>query len=218
MPLAAFVIAIGLRRGNRAAPVVSENGERRHIAAPKVTYHCSICSMPTRPCACGHTRRRMLLAQLWCMALFLALGVSALAQASDRLPVGRAGDAVRAYFEAIKAADSVAIRAWLVRYEPEGDMTVRTGRQLALARRTGGFTVERVMRGTRDAVEAIVREQPTGDRIRFLLVLDANGVAVGTARHTRGRKWQRARPRNRNSRSAGSCAVVAPLDPRQNRS
>ena len=124
-------------------------------------------------------RRRLILTQFWCAAVFLAPGVSAQAQTSDSLPLGRAGEAVRAYFAAIKAADSVAIRAWLVRYDPEGDMTVRTGRQLALARRTGGFTLERVVRGTPDAVEAIVREQKSGDRIRFLLVLDANGVAEG---------------------------------------
>ena len=114
-----------------------------------------------------------------CTSPVLYAGATAQAQTSDTLPSGRAGDAVRAYLAAIKTADSVAIRGWLVRYDPEGDMTVRTGRQLALARRTGGFTVEHVVRGTPDVVEAIVREQRSGDRIRFLLVLGANGVAEG---------------------------------------
>ena len=102
-----------------------------------------------------------------------------LAQAEPALPAGPAGTAVTAYLAAVNAADSTAIRVWLGRYDPEGDLTVRTGRQLALARRTGGFTVERLMRGTSDAVEAVVRERKSGDRVRLLLVLGANGIAEG---------------------------------------
>lgn len=109
-------------------------------------------------------------------ALFLHVNV-AMAQAAPALPEGRAGDAVRAYLAAIESRDSTRILSWLKRYDPEGDMTVRTGRQLALARRTGGFIVERVTRGEPNAVEAILRERSSGDRIRFELVLDSNGVA-----------------------------------------
>ena len=72
---------------------------------------------------------------------------SASAQSEPPFPQGRAGDAARAYLAAINTSDSTKIRAWLVQYDPEGDMTVRTGRQLSVARRTGGFAIERIIRG-----------------------------------------------------------------------
>jgi CubicO group peptidase (beta-lactamase class C family) len=104
-------------------------------------------------------------------------GLRAQAGAPPTLPPGRAGDAVRAYVTAMDAADSAGIKAWLTRYDPEGDLVVRTNRQLGLARRTGGFTLDGVVRSDENALEAILRERKTGVQVRLELELNANGIA-----------------------------------------
>ena len=106
-----------------------------------------------------------------------SLRLSAQSSTPPGFPPGRAGDAVRAYLVAMDAADSVGIRAWITRYDPEGDLVVRTNRQLGLARRTGGFTVDSVLRGTENEVEALLRERKTRVQVRLELALKANGIA-----------------------------------------
>lgn len=93
------------------------------------------------------------------------------------LPAGRAADAVRAYLAALDKADSVAIKAWLTRFDPEGDLVLRTNRQLGLARRTGGFTVNSIVRNDDGAIEAILNERKTRVAVRLELVLNAGGTA-----------------------------------------
>jgi CubicO group peptidase (beta-lactamase class C family) len=93
------------------------------------------------------------------------------------LPPGRAGDATRAYLTVMNAADSVGIHAWLTRYDPEGDLVLRTNRQLGLARRTGGFAIDSVVRSDENALEAILREQKSRVAVRLELALNANGIA-----------------------------------------
>ncbi len=97
--------------------------------------------------------------------------------APPALPAGRAGDAVRAYLTAMDAADSTAIKAWITRYDPEGDLVVRTNRQLGLARRTGGFVIDGIVRGDDSNVEAVLRERKSRVPVRFELALNANGIA-----------------------------------------
>ena len=98
-------------------------------------------------------------------------------QTSTTLPPGRAGDAVRAYLTAMDAADSAAIKAWITRYDPEGDLVVRTNRQLGLARRTGGFVIDGIVRSDDSSVEAVLRERKSRVPVRFELALNANGIA-----------------------------------------
>ncbi len=105
------------------------------------------------------------------------LGAQAAAATPVVLPAGRAGDAVRAYLAAIDAADSTAILAWLTRYDPEGDLALRTNRQLGLARRTGGFILEGIVRSDDAAIEAILRERKTNVQVRMELMLNAMNVA-----------------------------------------
>ncbi len=113
------------------------------------------------------------------MILGWALPVRLTAQATTppTLPPGRAADAVRVYLAAMDAADSAGIKAWLTRYDPEGDLVVRTNRQLGLARRTGGFALDGVVRSDENALEAILRERKTGVEVRLELALNANGIA-----------------------------------------
>jgi D-alanyl-D-alanine carboxypeptidase len=105
------------------------------------------------------------------------IGAQITQQAPPTLPPGRAGDAVRAYLTAMDAADSAAIKAWITRYDPEGDLVVRTNRQLGLARRTGGFVIDGIVRGDDSNVEAILRERKSRVPVRFELALNANGIA-----------------------------------------
>lgn len=93
------------------------------------------------------------------------------------LPPGRASDAVRAYLAVMDAADSAGIKAWLTRYDPEGDLLLRTNRQLGLARRTGGFSIDGVVRSDENSLEAMLRERKTGVQVRLELELNANGTA-----------------------------------------
>jgi D-alanyl-D-alanine carboxypeptidase len=93
------------------------------------------------------------------------------------LPAGRAGDAVRAYLTAFENADSAAIRAWITRYDPEGDLVVRTNRQLGLARRTGGFVLDAIVRGEDAQIEAMLHERKTRVPVRLELVLNDKGTA-----------------------------------------
>lgn len=97
--------------------------------------------------------------------------------APPSLPPGRAGDAVRSYLAAMDAADSAAIKAWITRYDPEGDLVVRTNRQLGLARRTGGFVIDGIVRSDDSSVEAVLRERKSRVPVRFELALNANGTA-----------------------------------------
>jgi D-alanyl-D-alanine carboxypeptidase len=110
---------------------------------------------------------------------FLLYAATAVAQSAPTLPAGPAGDALRAYFAAVDSRDSTRIFAWLKRYDPDGDLTVRTNRQMALARQTGGFTIERVTRAEPDVVEVIVRGRTGGGQLRFKFVMGPNGVAEG---------------------------------------
>ncbi len=107
----------------------------------------------------------------------LPVRLTAQATTTPTLPPGRAADAVRAYLAAMDAADSAGIKAWLTRYDPEGDLVVRTNRQLGLARRTGGFAIDGVVRSDENALEAMLRERKTGVQVRLELELNANGIA-----------------------------------------
>ena len=105
------------------------------------------------------------------------LGAQAAAATPVALPAGRAGDAVRAYLAAIDAADSTAILAWLTRYDPEGDLVLRTNRQLGLARRTGGFILEGIVRSDDAAIDAVLLERKSNVQVRLELMLNAMNVA-----------------------------------------
>ncbi len=63
------------------------------------------------------------------------------AQASPELPPGVASEVAQAWLDAIASADSIKIRHWIERYDPEGDVNVRVKRMLETAGRTGGFNV-----------------------------------------------------------------------------
>lgn len=112
-----------------------------------------------------------------CFAAFAAPLLTTAAAQSVALPAGRAGEAAKAYLAAIDAADSLAIKAWLTHFDPEGDLVVRTNRQLLLARRTGGFRVDGIIRSEEDALEATLRERNTGVQVILELILNAAGTA-----------------------------------------
>lgn len=146
-----------------------------------------------------------------CSVTLLLGATTARAQDAPALPAGLAGDVARAYFAALDSRDSTTIFAWLKRYDPDGDLTVRTGRQLALARRTGGFALERVTRAEPDAVEAVVRERSTGARVRFILVMGSNGVAEGFGLEPLSGDGGGARPTAKPSASGASATSAKPM-------
>lgn len=121
--------------------------------------------------------RRTPLAISLAAALLVAPQRDAIAQ-TPSLPPGRTSDVARAWLDAVNAADSTRLLAWLRKYDPEGDLLVRSGRQMAIALRTGGFAIDRVVNSSNDAIELVLREKNSGDRVQFALELSPSGIAA----------------------------------------
>jgi D-alanyl-D-alanine carboxypeptidase len=153
----------------------------RRVSVSRLAQHASLTRVMCKTDAprAQRTARLLMLAVLLAPAGQRSSALAQVAPAPAMLSPGRATDAMQSYLAAMDAADSVALRVWLTRYDPQGDLVLRTNRQLGLARRTGGFVLESVVRSDEASVEAILRERKSRVQVRMELVLNASGVADG---------------------------------------